>query len=105
MRTASSLSVYGMIVRTGPKISSRAMVWELSTSAKTVGSTNHPASGPPAVRRPDEAGALSLALRDVALDPVSMPRAHQRTHLGRFVEGVTHGEGCGHSGDTSTTSS
>lgn len=38
------LVVGGMTVRTGPKISSRAMVAPLSTLPKTVGSTNQPLS-------------------------------------------------------------
>ena len=42
MRTASSSSSNGIITSTGPKISSWAMVIELSTSAKSVGSTNQP---------------------------------------------------------------
>ena len=39
MRTASSSSSNGIITSTGPKISSWAIVIELSTSANSVGST------------------------------------------------------------------
>ena len=46
MRTASSSVSYGITASTGPKISSCAMVIELSTSANTVGSTNQPLSRP-----------------------------------------------------------
>ena len=42
MRTASASSSKGMTDTTGPKISSWAMVIELSTSANSVGSTNQP---------------------------------------------------------------
>jgi hypothetical protein len=42
MRTASSSSSKGITTSTGPKISSRAIVMELSTSTNSVGSTNQP---------------------------------------------------------------
>src|SRR5438093_1084813 len=42
MRIASGSSSYGMMVRTGPKISSRAIVMSLRTLANTVGFTKYP---------------------------------------------------------------
>ena len=73
MRTASSSSSNGIITSTGPKISSWAMVIELSTSAKIVGSTNQPLGrcvGDAAAAH--EPGALRLALLDVAEHPLAL---------------------------------
>ena len=64
---------------TGPKISSWAIVIELVTSAKSVGSTNQPVSrpaGPAAADR--DAGAFVGALGDVALDPVALALGDER---------------------------
>ena len=74
---------------TGPKISSWAIVIELSTSANSVGSTNQPLSSPagrppPTTRR----GALGLALGDVALDPVALALGDQRPALGLGIERI-----------------
>ena len=46
IRTASSSSSNGITTRTGPKISSWAIVIELSTSTKSVGLTKKPLSSP-----------------------------------------------------------
>src|SRR5437667_70072 len=61
MRTASSSSSNGMTTRTGPKISSWAIVIELSTSTNIVGSTYQP-FGRSAGRPPPRASVAPSAL-------------------------------------------
>src|SRR3954463_9239742 len=108
MRTASCSSFAGITLRTGPKISSCAIVDELSTLPNTVGSTNQPRSRcfgrpPPAARgappstpcwvEPSHAvrrRAPVDALLDVALDAVALTAHRERSHLGGLVELVTH---------------
>ena len=63
MRTASSSSSNGMTTSTGPKISCWAMVMELSTSVKSVGSTHQPlANSSPEGRPPPTASVAPSAL-------------------------------------------
>ena len=78
---------------TGPKISSRAMVMSLSTSAKSVGCTNQPFSNwsarpPPATT----ARTFVLALLDVAEHAVALLRADLRSHQVAGVGRVAVGE-------------
>ena len=62
--------------RTGPKISSRAIVMSLVTSVKIVGSTQKPCSNlaRPAPAAVGQRSALGLAAVDVAQDPRPAPR-------------------------------
>ena len=65
------------------------MVEELSTSAKTVGSTNQPLSSPAGRPPPVVSRAPSpRALGDVALDPVALAGRRHRADLRRRVECV-----------------
>ena len=52
IRTASSSSPNGMTDSTGPKISSRAMLMSLDTSANSVGATKLPTARSPSARLP-----------------------------------------------------
>ena len=91
IRIASSSSSNGMTASTGPKISSWAIVMELSTSVKSVGLTKNPlskpvgASGPADQRR----GALFDALVDVAHHAIALllrdHRAAQRSRVLRVT--------------------
>ena len=67
--------------RPGPKISSCAIVIELSTSANSVGSKKNPRSSPAGRPPPQTSRAPSaVPVGDVALDPASLRLADQRAH-------------------------
>ena len=66
-----------MIDSTGPKISSCAIVDLLSTSAKTVGSTNQPWSSP--AGRPPPATRRAPSLRPLAMYPSTRSRCRSAT--------------------------
>src|ERR1700757_2521508 len=80
-----------MMLRTGPKISSWAIVILLSTSANTEGCTKEAvvrALGPAAAA--DQPRALLDALGDVALDPGPLLLRDQRPDLGGRVRRRPH---------------
>ena len=88
-----------MTASTGPKISSCAMVIELSTSANTVGCTNQPLSRPSGRPPPVTiARALLDALLDVALDALALLLGDQRADHRRGIVGQAdrhRGDGAG----------
>jgi hypothetical protein len=86
-RTASRSSSAGITLRTGPTISSRAIVAPLSTLPNTVGSTDQPRSRW-AGRCGGERRAFPHALVDVPQHPVALAFGGQRPHLDLGVERV-----------------
>ena len=80
IRIASSSSVNGITDSTGPKISSRAMVMSLDTSANRVGVTKFPAASSPSPRVPPQTSRAPSAwpLLDEPEHPVQLPGVDQR---------------------------
>ncbi len=70
IRTASSSSLKGITDRTGPKISSRAMLMSLDTSVNRVGATKLPAARSPSPRVPPQTSRAPAAWPS-AISPIT----------------------------------
>src|SRR5260370_3023026 len=82
-RTASSSSPNAMTESTGPKISSRAMLMSLDTSANSVGATKLPAARSPSAHvrvGEHDRRALAAQLQADPLAPRGPPLHHLSAH-------------------------